>query len=245
MTIGPHLLGGRHVEHDPASRAYGVSRRILARRNIVHNVGPHLNQADLGSCEGNTGVEWFNWTKAVGNRKAYWGAAGVGSQLRKLGEDQAIELYSAATRLDNKEIPGTYPPEDVGTTALGVAKAMVNAGGIVVYNWTFDFESFLAQLQRTPIMLGTNWYKGMFEVDKNGYAAPGPNDQDPDGGHAFLAHAVDFRNERVGCTNHWINDDGTPWGIRIGDHPGSFWARFPVVERLLAEQGDSLVPALL
>ena len=88
--------------------------------------------------------------------------------------------------------------------------------------------------------------EGCSKYDVKGYVAPGPRDTDPDGGHAYLAHAVDWTQNRVGCTQHWVNDDGTPWGVRIGNHDGSFWMRMSVLEQLLIhEQGESMVPRLL
>jgi hypothetical protein len=47
---------GRHVEHDPRSRAYAVSEDLLpgSYSSAVHQVRiPVLDQGDLGSCTGN------------------------------------------------------------------------------------------------------------------------------------------------------------------------------------------------
>jgi hypothetical protein len=246
VTNHPHPLG-RNKEHDPASRAYQVAHKLLVKHNVTHLVGPHLDQADLGSCEGNTANEWLNWNKALPNRIRFNNTIRrPGSSRLRTTEEQAVLLYGKATHLDNDQIPGYYPPTDTGTSAVGVAKAMQFYAAIDGYDWTFDFESFLGQLQKTPVMLGTNWYAGMFEINAQGFVAPSPSDQDPDGGHAYLAHALDYAHERVGCTNHWVNDDGTPWGVRIGNHDGSFWIKMGMLEQLLIhEQGESMVPRLL
>lgn len=253
MTIGPHLLG-RTLEHDPASRGYEHHiRRITKPRNKTHLLaGPHLNQADLGSCEGNTSAEFLNCGMALKNRKLFndrnprSGQASVFAGNKFLTEDQAVDLYSKATTLDNDEIPGHYPPTDTGTSGNGIAKAMRAMGGLQTYNWTFTWDAFLATLQTQPIMLGLNWYTDMFDTDSKGRVHRGGK---VEGGHAILAFSVQFTGShaaQVGCTNHWVNDDGSIWGVKIGKHEGCFWISFADLEQLLIhEQGDSLVPVLM
>ncbi len=246
MTIGPHLLG-RTVEHDPRNWDHQHPRKIIAKRNVIHTLGaPCLDQDDVGSCEGNTAAEFLNSAKAINNRRRFWHnlapkSGGSSRDKAYLSETHAVGLYSKATTLDNDEIPGVYPPTDTGTSGVGIAKAMKAFGGITQYNWTFSFDAFLAALQTQPVMLGTNWYQDMFDPDAKGYVQPAMRDQDPAGGHAYLALALDWRNERVGCQNHWADS----WGVKIGGKPGRFWVKFPVMQRLLAERGDSLVPVLM
>lgn len=246
MSIGPHLLG-RVLERDEKSRDFEHSvRKVTKPQDVIHPFSmPHLDQGNLGSCEGNTAAEFLGTDAAVNNRRAYWRhVGGHGDPTRFLTEPNAVDLYSLATTKDNKEIPGTYPPDDTGTSGLGIAKALKAMGGLVKYNWTFTWDAFLGTLQQRPVMLGTNWYKSMFEHDAKGYVHV--SGSQPDGGHAYLAFAVSFTNQAVGCTNHWTNDDGSIWGVQIGEHEGNFWISFKDLERLLInEQGDSLVPVLL
>jgi len=238
---------GRNREHDPRSRRFAAPKLAITKTNVIHTLNaPHLNQGQLGSCEGNTAAEFLSCSKALRNRFAYWRKQHARSVYAYPKEDQAVRLYSVATSLDNDGIPGIYPPEDTGTSGVGIAKALQQAGALLNYNWTFTFNDFLATLESQPIMLGTNWYESMFEHDWSGYViTPGRADE-PIGGHAYLAYALDWTHERVGCTNHWVDDDGTPWGVKIGGHQGSFWIRFPFLQRLLIdEQGESLVPVLM
>lgn len=244
MILGPHLLG-RTLEHDPASRNYEHPVRRLTRpRNVTHTLNaPTMDQGQVGSCEGNTAAEFLNCAKAVRNRIAYNKADDSRFDGRSyLDQIDAVDLYSVATLLDNDHIPGIYPPTDTGTSGVGIAKAVRNAGGLERYEWTFTWEAFLATLQRQPVMLGTHWYQSMFETDSKGYVVPPrPGDQ-PVGGHAYLGFKFDWINQRAGCTNHWTED----WGIRIAGHGGRFWISFDLLEQLLIhEQGDSLVPVLL
>lgn len=234
--IGLHLLG-RTVEHDPHNWAYrSAVRRVQARRNIIHDCrAPILDQGELGSCGGNTAVEWLNCGVALGNRMQTK-LNGIVRRHPKyyLTEPDAVEMYSAATQLDDDGIPGKYPPSDTGTSAVGLGKAMVLFDSITVYNWTFTFESFLANLQQQPIMVGTNWYESMFDPNASGYVVP--LGTDPAGGHEYLARGVSFTQQYILCRNHWTKD----WGVK-----GEFKISFGNMNRLLNEQGDSLVPGLI
>lgn len=251
MTIGPHLLG-RNREHDPRSWNYRVTApTVVTFPGVIHTLAaPPLDQGDIGSCEGNTAAEFLNCGKAIRNRQAFWVGRGApptkGFNTRKyLAEINAVTLYEAATRLDNDDIPGTYPPIDTGTSGVGVAKAMKQYGAIDEYGWTFTFKDFMSVLQLQPVMLGTNWYESMMEVTNRGFVVGPGVGAEPAGGHAFLAFAYSSRRDAVGCTNHWTNDDGTPWGIQIGQHRGCFWITTEFLEQLLIrEQGESLVPKL-
>lgn len=228
---------GRTLEHDPLSRNYPfVGRKVVKpkNRNWACNA-PILDQGDVGSCEGNTAVEWLNSVVNLTQRKQYNHAAGKKGLLstRFLVESNAVDLYSRATGLDNDDIPGKYLPDDTGTSAVGIAKAMQQVGAIGSYTWTFGWDHFLSAIDMGPVMLGTNWYDGMFDPDSRGYVQPAATDQDPVGGHAYLGRRIDYSLGRVLCRNHWTAE----WGIK-----GEFWLTFATLKRLLAEQGDVLVP---
>lgn len=243
MEIGPHLLG-RTLEHDPLSRNFEHPvRRLTQYRNVTHTLNaPTLDQGNVGSCEGNTAVEFVNCAKMLTNRRAFWAHRRARESATKssyLTERDAVRLYSDATTRDDDGIPGEYPPEDTGTSGVGIAKAMQAAGALERYNWTFTWEAFLATLGSQPIMLGTNWTNDMFEPDSRGYVHP---TGDIAGGHAYLAFKLDWTNQRIGCTNHWTDQ----WGIPIAGHGGRFWISFDDLEELLIhQQGDSLVPVLM
>lgn len=234
---------GRTLEHDPLSKRYVHPYRATPPRSVTHALNaPPLNQGQLGSCEGNSGAELLNTARALRNRRAFNKHIGI-SSTAFLDEVDAVQLYSKATTLDGGSdgIAGQYPPTDTGTSGLGIAKALQFYGAVAQYNWTFTWTAFLTALTQQPVMLGTNWYESMFNTTDHGYVvAPRPRDE-PVGGHAYLAFAVNFATESVGCTNHW----GTDWGTTIGGYKGSFWIPFTTLQRLLIrEQGDSLVPVL-
>jgi hypothetical protein len=104
---------GRHVEHDPRSRAFSAgTAAIKSVRHTRH--GKAFDQGELGSCTGNAmaGVLMTEplWTRG-----------------RNLTEADAVALYKAATKLDN--IAGSYPPKDTGSP------------GILGINWYSSFDN--------------------------------------------------------------------------------------------------------
>lgn len=240
MDIGPHLLG-RTVEHDPRNRDYPFPVRKIVKpvSRLWSCDAPILDQGDIGSCEGNTAVEWLNSGVNQSNRRAYnlkqmslrnpTLDRGVGSS-RYLIEKDAVTMYSKATQLDDDGIPGFYPQEDTGTSAVGIAKSMKEYGAITAYQWTFGWEHFIAAIDHGPVMLGTNWTMGMFDPDRNGYVE---DTGEWAGEHAYLGRGIDYKNQRVRCRNHWTSQ----WGAK-----GDFYLRFATLQRLLADQGDVLVP---
>ena len=229
--IGPHLLG-RTVEHDPASKDFPYPKRTVAKPVSVTwpLSAPILDQGSLGSCEGNTAIEWLNSDIAVKNRKR----STFKSHDTKgfLNEIDAVQVYAKATRLD-EDTTAAYPPDDTGTSAVGIAKAMKFFKAIDSYTWSFGWDHFVAAIAHQPVMLGTNWYASMFDPAKDGTVTISGENQ---GGHAYLARGIDYEHQRVLCRNHWTAD----WGIR-----GEFYLSFATLQRLLSEQGDVLVPTLL
>src|SRR3954471_15061773 len=95
---------GRHVNHDPRSRAYAylaTGRTLQPVRHTRH--AAVLDQGNLGSCTGNA------MTGALASDPLY---AGLPSGTT-LDENLAVHLYSVATSMD--DFNGTYPPEDTGS----------------------------------------------------------------------------------------------------------------------------------
>jgi hypothetical protein len=231
--IGPHLLG-RTVEHPEANRAFAYPKRTVARPVSVTwaTKAPILNQGKIGACEGYTAIEWLNCDVATRNRASSTFRPKMAAGRLLTGAD-AVAAYSRATELDDDGVATRYPPDDGGTSAVGIAKAMKSYGAIDKYEWTFDWEHFTAAMAHQPVMLGTNWYSGMFDPDRKGVVEATGELQ---GGHAYLARGIDYQNQRVLCRNHW----GARWGVK-----GEFWLGFATLQRLLKEDGDVLVPGLL
>jgi hypothetical protein len=228
----PYPLG-RIVHHDPLSRNYPFPVKApVAGKDVIHAMAaPALDQGNLGSCTGNAAAQWLNTVAATKNRLA-------GQLLHRmansefLNEDDAVELYSTATMNDDE--PGQYPPDDTGSSGLGVSKAMQRFGFITAYTHAFSFDQFLAAAQHQPVIIGINWYESMFTPNpKTGLISVRGNVA---GGHEILVRGVLTSKKRVLIRNSW----GSSWG-RNGDA----YISFAGMKRLLNEQGDVVAPGLM
>jgi C1A family cysteine protease len=205
---------GRHLEHDPQSLRFAVKPRASVARTVLwdHKI-PVLDQGDLGSCTGNATVA------ALGSLP-YWSTV----QDRPLDEDQAIALYSAATRLD--PFPGEYEPTDTGSSGLAVAKAAKVAGLISGYVHATSLDATVTALQSGPVITGVNWYEGFDRPDSAGRVTVRGQVR---GGHEFCLLGVDVEKRELRAVNSW----GEGYG-----QGGQFTIPFADFDRLLSEDGD-------
>ncbi|PJM98138.1 hypothetical protein CG740_37275 [Streptomyces sp. CB01201] len=217
---------GRHVEHDPRSLAYALSEDLLPSTytSATHTVRIGvLDQAALGSCTGNA-------AEALAGTDPLYDAIPAKTATRPTGdpvrdEQQAVALYSAATRLDS--IRGNYPPTDTGSTGLAVAKAAQKAGLISGYQHALSLDATLKALTATPLIVGVNWYEGFDTPDSAGLVHVSGSVR---GGHEFLLYGIDATANTVLARNSW----GTDWGAA-----GCFSFSFDDLGRLLDEDGDA------
>ena len=210
--IRPHRRLGRHVEHDPRSGDFRVSAAAsIESVEWKRHVGI-FNQHDIGSCTG----------------EAMAGALSTQPFTHHFHQKMAVELYHEATELDS--VPGTYPPDDTGSTGLAVAKAALQDGYIARYEHAFSLDEALAALMRGPVITGINWYTEMDEPDEKGLVTVGGTIR---GGHEICVIGVDTDARTIRFANSW----GTEWADRgYGTLSWSDW------ERLLHEEGDVTVP---
>lgn len=218
----PHPLG-RHVEHDDRSRAFAVEHATVAPHpTLWAHTGAVLDQGQLGSCTGNA----ITQVLATGPlfEKGY-----------KPTEDLALKIYELATTLDS--VPGQYPPNDTGSSGLGVAKAARKLGLISSYRHAFGIAQAQATIQRTPFITGTSWHQGMFTPDHHGVIKPtGP----VAGGHEYVCLGWDPQVDMWTFLQSWGH-----WGIGIKGiaTTGLFRMHGTDYAALLADQGDITVPA--
>jgi hypothetical protein len=215
--VGPYRLG-RHVEHDPRSRSFSAGTAAVKTVRYKRHGAP-FQQGDLGSCTGNA-------MAGVLMTEPLWVSG------RNLTEADAVKLYKAATTLDN--IPGSYPPNDTGSSGLAVMKAAVKAKYIVGYAHAFGLDQLLGSLSLKPGIMGINWY--------NSFDSPKPDGECPltagakvRGGHEVQMFGIDVAKKRVWCYQSW----GPTWG---GLKNGTFYFSWKTLERLLSEQGDATFP---
>ncbi len=177
---------------------------------------PPFQQGQLGSCTAN----------------AITGACMTGPLFvpgRILTEEDAVKLYSVATRLD--KVPGFYPPDDTGSSGLAAAKAAKQAGVISAYHHAFGLSAALHALTFGPVIGGFNWYEGF--DSPIGSACELAISGAVRGGHEVCLDGIDVENGMVHITNSW----GIEWGDR-----GRAIMSFGTLGQLLKEHGDIVVP---
>jgi hypothetical protein len=210
---------GRHVEHDPLSRAYPFgAKAVFGTLMTVHHrrYGGPFDQGDLGSCTGNATAGAIN---SVPFHKK-------GAKLLK--EKDAVAIYSLATTLDGFD--GDYPPDDTGSSGLAAAKAAKSLGYLSSYKHAFSIEEALAALQITPVITGVAWYEGFDNPNIHGLVSISGQVR---GGHEF--EVIGFqagRNEDeslVICENSWSKK----WSLN-----GRFTFSVTTWRKLLDDDGD-------
>lgn len=254
---------GRHLNHDPQSRAFAFEPREQAPRRPVRHYRqvPIFDQGGLGSCEPNAGLgllgtePYFSALQVggllsadrgsivlpetvAGNR--YWPSDRI-----PFTEEGAVGLYHEVT--ENDPFDGTYPPDDTGSDGLSMAKVFRALGIIPSYRHTFSLNAMLAALQEYPLLMGTDWHADMFNpAPRTGIiAATGQ----VVGGHAWIA---DEFVPAGSIASGWdpLTQAPTPvdlvggvtsWGTGFG-LLGRFYLSVPDVAGLLAQRGDVIVP---
>ena len=216
--LDPRL--GRHIEHDSRSKEYPARQLTGVRNRLWAHQAPVLKQ-DIGCCTGAAMAQLLNCSAMVLARRA-----GLGT-TRYLTLAHAKELYAAATEID--DIAGQWPPDDTGSSGLGVAKAAVQLGYGSSYRHAFGFPHFLAAIQMAPMIVGPWWYQGMGKLARKAVAYPTGQRL---GGHEYLCLGADFDTETLTFLNSW----GASWGDN-----GRFRMAFRDFEKLLTDDGDATV----
>jgi len=236
-----HRILGRHIEHDPASLAYAAPvlpksaiRTVEWTRRI-----PILNQGNIGSCTGNAAVgalgtdsngRTASSTVSVTAEAASRSRGRLTAGTHVLDETLAVAVYSLGTVLDR--VPGNYPPEDTGSSGLGVMKALTTLGLASGYRHAFHIRAVASALQTGPVIVGMPWLQSMFEPAADGRIPVLPNSAIA-GGHEVEIAAYDVTANEFWITNSW----GTSWG-----HGGRGYLTGADLAWLLARHGDVTIP---
>jgi hypothetical protein len=239
---------GRHVNHDPASRAYAYRAGAPALAPVRHERRvPIFDQGGLGSCVPNAGLgilgtePYYSALRAAGLLTAdgnaivlpetvtgaeYWGPGRI-----PFTESGAIGLYREVTADD--PFPGAYPPDDTGSDGLSMAKVFAALGLVPGYQHTFDLASALTALQTYPLLGGTEWTNDMFDPDPYGRVRPTGTVA---GGHEWIVDEYlptsRYGVPMVGCTTSWSESFGAD---------GRFFLIVSDFGKLLKADGDVIV----
>jgi hypothetical protein len=207
---------GRLVEHDERSRMYAVDFEPVPWRTVTHRrYGGPFDQGHLGSCTGNAVAGALN-TAPLHK---------TGTKL--LTEAEAVAIYERATVIDS--FPGSYPPDDTGSSGLAACKAARQKGYVLSYWHAFDISAAIQALMRGPLITGVSWYEGFDYPSETGRVEISG---DVRGGHEFEVLGFHLPSKTVACMNSW----GTEYGVN-----GRFRFSVDTWERLLGEEGDATV----
>jgi len=127
-------------------------------------------------------------------------------------------LYDQAQHVDEWH---DTPPEG-GTSVRAGAKVLHGIGLISGYYWAYTLQTVVdALLDRGPVVIGVNWYEGMFKPPGGWLYAVGHIV----GGHAVVLDGTNTREEKCRVQT---------WGSH-------YWMRYSVLARLLGEDGEAVV----
>jgi hypothetical protein len=207
---------GRTIVHDPRSRHYAYRARTSTLRSVTHTRFINaLDQRSTSSCTGHAAAA------AVGTDPLYDAA-----KRPTLNHATALAIYSEATRLD--EFSGTYPPDDMGSSGLAVAKALTARGWISGYSHAFSLADALGAVVEGPVITGLEWQDTMDTPDADGFIGITALSE-PRGGHEVCVAGIDVDREAVLIVNSW----GPSWGLK-----GCAWLSWDDWEALLSNNGD-------
>lgn len=218
---------GRHIEHDIRSLDYKVASNpfkkiqatVAPKTSVLwQRYSPILDQGQLGSCTGNAITGWLGCAPH----------ATTTAFARQYNEDFAIKVYEQATIIDG--VPGSYPPDDTGSSGLAVAKVAKSMGLISSYKTATTTNELILALHTAPVIVGVAWYENFFTPDSKGQVHVGGKIA---GGHEFLIRGYDAKTKLFTADNSW----GTSWGIK-----GSFTFSTATWESLRKQQADVVLP---
>ncbi len=114
-----------------------------------------------------------------------------------------------------------------GTSVRAGAKYLKSQNKISSYLWAYNLDTLIKTvLTQGPVVVGTNWYNGMFYPDKNGLIKISGRIM---GGHAYVINGIDTKKQLFRIKNSW----GRSWGVK-----GSAFISFANMQRLINENGE-------
>lgn len=222
----------RHVVHDARSWAYRLPETAQGQAipQVVHHAEelPVLDQGDIGSCTANALLGLLG-TAPFADKLAVRGV-----QVSTWDEKLALSVYHDETVIDDREIPGHFPPDDTGSAGIYSMQVARKRGWITSYHHAFSLNAALNALVKGPISIGIPWLNSMFDPAPDGMLTVNFS-SGVAGGHQVAIVGYDLRNGFVELRNSW----GTSWGLQG-------YAHLPIngFSGLLRQGGDVVQPVI-
>lgn len=202
----------RVAQFDERSRRFPIRAMVGAAkaRGFTWACPVVLDQGAEGACVG------FGWTHEKAARP---------TPIPGLSNDLALATYRLAQTLDE------WPGEDYsGTSVIAGVKASQQQGYYGEYRWAFGLDDVILALgYKGPVVLGINWYDGMYQPEGGWIKVEGKLA----GGHCILARGVNVKQQYVLLRNSWGPEWGKGGDAKIG---------FADLDRLLHEGGEACIP---
>jgi len=133
-----------------------------------------------------------------------------------------VTIYKEAQKVDE------WPGENYnGTSVRAGAKYLLSSNKISSYLWAFEINTLInTVLNVGPVVVGSNWYNGMFNPDRNGLIKISGSIA---GGHAYVINGIDTNSKLFRIKNSW----GKSWG-----QGGHAYISFADMTRLIKENGE-------
>jgi hypothetical protein len=206
----------RLVNFDERSREYPIRtmiRSLAKPRSYTWRCNVYLDQGNEGKCAG----------YAVSHE-----AAARPCEVKNVTNKVADAIYARAQKID--EWPGEAYS---GTSVLAAMKAGQERGWYESYRWAFGLDDVVLTVGfKGPCVLGTKWYEGMSNPDKDGIVKPTGR---VSGGHAYIIRGVNVKARLFRIRNSW----GKAWGA-----DGDCFISFADMDKLLKEDGEACVPII-
>lgn len=173
-----------------------------------------LDQGDYGTCVGNGFAQFAN-TLPIDDQ---------------YDEKDARAIYYETTVIDGwPDDPDAPGGGQQGATVRSGAKAMQNRHRVNAYAFASSVSTVTQWIQQNgPVVIGVNWYTGMFDTDANGYVKITGNIE---GGHCVLLRGY------LASEAAYLGENS--WGENWGDG-GSFKIKVIDFGRLLSEDGEAV-----